>query len=421
MLGWRNIKMRGKLLLGFGMLLAVFAAAIALAWFDIDGVMNTNTYISDVVLASSDDSTDLERDFYESALVAKALESNETPENIAAMKEKMAVLKTGFNGMRALRESQPELQAPKYWIDVVSPLTFSYNDSMLRTYALIETKNKLYAAIGKAGLNASKSAVDTVDMFPDYIKEELRKLTDGDKIASIVDRWDLADVILAGIIDARRVMQKAMMERDPATMTNLLPNIEKLQADAKKQVELTSDPGRKKIAQGLADDLNTYHSVIVDFAKCYEELNKESKIRADLISKLATETTNASATAITRINDLTAKSVVDLRKSVNVLIASAVVAIILGIVIALFIARGIAGPLGRIVGIAERAKGGDLTIAPEDFGYEGKDEMGELVTALSEMVKAQEMALQDIVAVAGDLADESHSLSEIAEQSNASM
>ncbi|GHS98921.1 hypothetical protein AGMMS50276_21590 [Synergistales bacterium] len=421
MFSWKNIRMRGKLLLGFGTLLVVFALAIGLAWRNIDKVMDSSAFISDVMMTSTKNSVDLERAFYKSALDVQTLERTETPDAAAATKETIAELKTGFNGMRALRESQPELQAPKYWLDVASPLTKSYDESIQRTYALIENKAKLFAAIVKAGLDATKAALDTVNMFPGFIKDDLQKHIDGEQIASIVDRWELADSILAGILDLRRAMQKAMMDSDPAEMLKLMPAIEKLHADAEKQLSVTTDPERKKISQGLVDATVLYRGAMNDFAKAYDDLNKEAKIRGDLISKLSTETTNASTIAMTRIGNLTAQSVADLGGSIRLLVISALVAIALGVVIALFIARGITGPLRRIVGLAERAKGGDLTIVPEDFGYEGKDEMGELVVALSEMVYAQESAMKDIVGVASDLTEESHELSEIAEQSNASM
>ncbi|GHS98918.1 hypothetical protein AGMMS50276_21580 [Synergistales bacterium] len=413
--------MRGKLLLGFGTLLVVFAVAIGLAWRNIDKVMESNAFISKVVVPSTKDSVELERAFYESVLDVQTMERTETTEAIADTKEAIAALKTGFNGMRALRESQPELQAPKYWIDVASPLTRSYDESIQRTYALIENKAKLFAAMGKAGLDATESATNTVNMYPGVVREEANGDFQKERMLFITDMWELADGILSGVLNARRLMQRADAESDPEAMRKIMPTVDKIRDDAKKQLSALTNPERINITQHLIDALNIYHGSIEDFAKACDDMNKEAKIRADLISKLNTETTNASTIAMTRIDDLTAQSVADLGGSIRLLVISALVAIALGVVIALFIARGITGPLRRIVGLAERAKGGDLTIVPEDFGYEGKDEMGELVVALSEMVKAQEIAMQDIVGVAGDLTEESHELSEIAEQSNASM
>ncbi|GHS98914.1 hypothetical protein AGMMS50276_21570 [Synergistales bacterium] len=414
--------MRGKLLLGFGTLLVVFALAIGLAWRNIDKVMESSDFISKVVVPSTKDSVELERTFYESALDVQIMERTETPEAIADTKETIAALRTGFSGMRALRESQPELQAPKYWIEVASPLTFSYNDSINRTYALIENKAKLFAAMNKAGLDATESATNTVNMYPGVVREEAKG---GDlqeeRMLFIADMWELSDGILSGVLNARRLMQRADAENDPEAMRKVMPTVDKIRNDAKKQLAALTNPERIKATQQLIDALNIYYDAIEDFAKAYDDLNKEAKIRSDLIDKLSTETTNASMLAITRIDDLIERNVADLGGSVRLLLISALVAIVLGVVIALFIARGITGPLGRIVGLAERAEHGDLTIEQEDFGYEGRDEMGQLVNALSKMVKAQEIAMQDIVGVAGDLTEESHELSEIAEQSNASM
>ncbi|GHS97852.1 hypothetical protein AGMMS50276_18620 [Synergistales bacterium] len=413
--------MRGKLLFGFGTLLVVFAVAIGLAWIDIDIVMEHSVFVGNAVVASVKDSANLEREFYESAIIVQNLEREETAEAIAATKAKILLLKKGFDEMRALRVSQPDLQAPKYWIDVLSPLCKSYDESVNRTYAVIENKNKLYATMGKAGLSVTSAAIDVVAIYPDFIKGEAQNNSDAARISDIADRWELADGILSGVLDARRVMQKAMMDRDAVTMNKVLPDVEKIQDYAKRQLEATSNPERKRVAQQLVDDLDIYHDAIKNIAKAIEDLNKEEKIRDGLIATLSEETTIATTMAVSRIEDMTAQSAISLGGSIKLLLISALVAIVLGVVIALFIARGITGPLGRIVGLAERAEHGDLTIEQEDFGYEGRDEMGQLVNALSKMVKAQEIAMQDIVGVASDLTEESHELSEIAEQSNASM
>jgi methyl-accepting chemotaxis protein len=108
-------------------------------------------------------------------------------------------------------------------------------------------------------------------------------------------------------------------------------------------------------------------------------------------------------------------------KMANLAIAIAAAAIIITLILGVIISRGISKPLNTIVGLAKRAEEGDLTIAREEFHYEGKDELGSLVEALSNMVSAQEATMQEVVAVAGELSSSANNLSSISEETNASM
>ena len=77
-------------------------------------------------------------------------------------------------------------------------------------------------------------------------------------------------------------------------------------------------------------------------------------------------------------------------------ISLAAVAIIIGIGIALYIAKSISKPLAKVVELCGNASNGDMSIVREDFGYEGKDELGELGDALSEMFYSLSTAIADI-------------------------
>jgi methyl-accepting chemotaxis protein len=81
----------------------------------------------------------------------------------------------------------------------------------------------------------------------------------------------------------------------------------------------------------------------------------------------------------------------------------------------------VTGPLNTIVRLAKRAGEGDLTIKKADFGYNGRDEMGSMITALADMVKAQNTTMTHIVEITEDLTGGADNLSAISEETNAAM
>ncbi|GHV37490.1 hypothetical protein FACS1894187_14350 [Synergistales bacterium] len=421
MFNWKNVRMRNKLLFGFGLLLVVFAAAVGLAWVDIEKAVDSSKFMSNVLVDSIRESSELEREFYEAAQVVQILERKETAETAEATRAKMLILKKGFADMAAFGTSYPALKAPAYWRDTVAPLCRNFDESVQRTYTVIDNKAKTYAAIGEAGATVVESAKAMLDMFSGIVQEEIEGNNDKNRITAMLGMWNSTGDILIGTMEARRVMQKAMMDSDPDAMRKLSPVLGKAKGDAEKMLAAASSPERAQIVKSLVDSLGAYRGATDDFAKAHEDLNKEMNIRTDLMAALSKETTNASTLAVNSVDEITSENVVDLAASARLLMVSIIVSIALGVIIALFIAGGISGPLNRIVGLAERARNGDLTVAHDDFRYSGRDEMGKLVNALSAMIDAQEGAMKNIAGVAQNLFGESHNLSEIAERSNASM
>ena len=98
-----------------------------------------------------------------------------------------------------------------------------------------------------------------------------------------------------------------------------------------------------------------------------------------------------------------------------------VIIFIAAFLISIVTARRISKPLGQIVVIAERGRGGDLTIKREDFSYDGGGELGALVDAISEMISAQFMAMSQVVVTADEVATHIESLSSLSDKNVSAM
>ena len=100
---------------------------------------------------------------------------------------------------------------------------------------------------------------------------------------------------------------------------------------------------------------------------------------------------------------------------VGVSVASLLFAVLLG----LFIASRIAKPLGVVIGLAGRARDGDLTIRREEFGATTRDELGQMADAVFAMIAKQREAIRAIASAAEKLGSTAEDFSAVAEEANA--
>ncbi|MDI9371332.1 MAG: methyl-accepting chemotaxis protein [Synergistaceae bacterium] len=104
-----------------------------------------------------------------------------------------------------------------------------------------------------------------------------------------------------------------------------------------------------------------------------------------------------------------------LNVTIGISVASALIALFLGFVIA----RIISSPLRTMVVLADRVGDGDLTVSREEFGIDTGDELGEVADALSVMTEKLRGAVSGIADVSGRLGDTASEFSSLAEESNA--
>ncbi|MEK6532156.1 MAG: MCP four helix bundle domain-containing protein [Deltaproteobacteria bacterium] len=97
----------------------------------------------------------------------------------------------------------------------------------------------------------------------------------------------------------------------------------------------------------------------------------------------------------------------------NIVIAATIVAIAIAVAFVLILANLIAKPLAEITGIANRLSDGDLTVAIE---AKGKDEIGEMQTAIGQMVARLKEVVENVKSVADNVSAGSTQLSSSAEQ-----
>ena len=92
----------------------------------------------------------------------------------------------------------------------------------------------------------------------------------------------------------------------------------------------------------------------------------------------------------------------------NILYSMGFIAVLIGIAIALFITRSITQPIGKAVNVSNKLSEGDLTV---DIDVSGKDETGQLLTAMKNMVEKLKAIVGDVMSAGSNVASGSEQLS----------
>ncbi|WP_115719609.1 HAMP domain-containing methyl-accepting chemotaxis protein [Gallaecimonas mangrovi] len=190
------------------------------------------------------------------------------------------------------------------------------------------------------------------------------------------------------------------------------------------------DAANKTMAgiQKLADSLNigggdkdTLSEALKALAGYRDHVQKLNSV-VDSMEQLNSSMTDEAKALTAQVNDLMAgqsrKQEADGESSIGLLLGASVCAIVLGIIAALVIARQIVVPLRRTVAVAKVIADGDLST---DIHSNRKDELGELLAAMSHMNSTLRDVMGKISGSVEQIASSSEQLSAVAEQNSAGM
>jgi methyl-accepting chemotaxis protein len=415
----RNWKIGVKLSLGFGALLLVFVASGFVTWWYVNAVEEESIFLAERVVPAMQATETLNRQAYELFLTMRDMQYTETDASIAAAKTQLEECLNQEIVVSAMYRAQPELRGPQHVAEVVVPVAKNYVDTFNRTLSMVSKKKVMLSAIGKTCDDVAALANALADGILASLKRSLE--TQRGDARSLADALRSIGKVTEDIMSLRRSMIMAMSSNDVDRLKSSLTMMKGLQKKVESLKPLLESPEDKKAMESLTAAFAQYETEHNEFTKMYMGLLDIYKSLNPLMRNLNYEIAVATDKSLELVKSISKTGVKDLVQALSVMIASTAAAVGFGILTAVFIARGISKPLNTIVQLAKRAGSGDLTLERKDFGYEGRDELGALVEALSNMIGAQEETMQEVVSVAANLTEGASSLSAISEETSASM
>jgi methyl-accepting chemotaxis protein len=417
---WRNLKIGLKLTLGFGLLMVIFIAAVAVGAIYVSDVEESSNYLSDEIVPSMILSTELERAAYELFAAAAVMQYEETEESVKTVEARRGDVEQILARIRDLNEKDPALEAPKYVIEKFAPSYSQYVkviESLTETLGHMNAEEAKMAELGGVLTEQGRNLKD--EIFAD-LKSGVGIVPD-DTLSQRAFRLGLATQINEAAETARSGVQAAVLTGDMSVAEGVLGELDQIKKNADYLSSFAETEDRKVMAAKIAAASESYKEDLLEFIDTYREYEAEIQAAAPIMQDLNEEGTAATSFSQQVVKTVSEENVAELGSAVSFQIWATAAAVLLGFVVAFAISRSITKPLSTILGLAKRAESGDLTIGREDFKYRGRDELGVLADALAEMVAAQEASMREIVSVAHSLMGGASNLSAISEETNASM
>ena len=141
------------------------------------------------------------------------------------------------------------------------------------------------------------------------------------------------------------------------------------------------NPERKRLVHEVGQSLPKYAAAFKAMSTAtldmYGLINGSMRHAAEEVAK---RTTAVKQSQMGALHEIEASSKSTIASATSLAIVTAVIAIVLGLVGAFFIGRGIVKPIQSMTGAMGRLSGGDTTVAIPGVGY--KDEVGEMASAV---------------------------------------
>ena len=404
----KNLKIAAKLGIGFGLVLALFAASVFFSWVSISAVQKEIAFLQQI-----SKSLDLANNTRDTVSWIRAsirdLHYSESEEDVKALQDRIAELQERINAIKKLYAEQPRITALAGASDMETALRNGVTN-LDKLVNLLRRKtvaiNKLEEDIVKFQTSFNEIVALQYKVTHADINEIVRNLVSSVGSNAVMNltsglKRNVYRIKTGGEMTERLLMiawqyEKGMMNDDLEILGNVTELINSLDKFVVEFANTAGNPEVKQKLDNVHNEFQTFKASFADVLTAYQEttpLFQAFLQDALTLDEIADNMTNSGVQGLTNVAENCYDS---LASAVLLMIALAASAIIIGLAIAFLIAGAIRKPLARVVELVTNARDGDMSITRDDFNYRGKDELNQLGDALSDMFGSLRTAIREI-------------------------
>ena len=399
----KNLKITAKLALGFGVVLAFFAAAVFFSWVSISAVQGDIYFLQQITraLRLSNDMNNVVA-YIRSGIWT--LRYTESEADIEDLRSDISELQIKIDTANRLYGEQPRLSSILGSVKDMDNMVRNSSASLNQLNILLRDKK---AAVKKLDeeINAIQNLlVYVIDIQYKQTSESVKELIQGNstKMAVIseinhkLSRIRAIEALQTRLLTATWQYQQGMQYRDIETLQNVRQLLEKLETACNEFADVTPVAEVKEKLINSRNAFAIFKTSFNEVLKAYRETDPLFQGMINNALQLVDLSNKIMASALGTLGALTQSGYEALGHAVLLLISLAVAAIIVGLLVAFIIAKSIRKPLARVVELVTNARDGDMSITRASFKYEGHDELGELGDSLSDMFASLRKAIGEI-------------------------
>ncbi|MBQ7576809.1 MAG: HAMP domain-containing protein [Synergistaceae bacterium] len=396
-----NFKITGKLTIGFGIVLILFGVAVFFSWTSISGVQSDVAYLQVVVDNTVKIAVELTNTISWIRAGIRDLKFSESDEDMERLNGFLTTLRTSLEKGKQMYAQNPTLKSLASLAEMENIIR-NTESTMAKVFQMIRTKRSTSEVLNQEIDKMTSLLSNVIDMQYQITLNTLKSNLESADFETDFQRIRLLEDLRTTFVQVARKYAIAMYRRDVKMMNEIVQQLvngensyNRFYEQARfKEVKDIMAAGRGTFTT-LKNAFDAIHNSFIQTEPAFAALLADGLNLVNISNKITDDGTQ-------RIVDLSQGAHDSLGSTMTLVISLAAAAIFIGIGIALYIAKSISKPLGRVVELCGNARDGDMSITRDDFNYVGKDELGELGDALSEMFAALSTAIGDIRGLAID-------------------
>lgn len=394
---FRNMKISKKLMFGFGLLLVLVALSVFTSWLQISVAERNNVQLekmAEIVKKVSDMNSNLLR----ASTRVRDYRHEETEADLNDTRRYLSDLKTGVSeGVKIYNDDKSITMLSK--MPEIEQVVNNYMTLLERYAVLVGNRQKAINAMVASENNFKGVLNGLLDQQTGLIPTELAsgRLTDtlGTRIDNIKLVTRMLDNSMNVLVEYFRALLEVRIDTVGDKVDPIIQELSKTFQNLYDNVENAAN--RERLAEGLKI-LETFVKDSTDLRQISSEMEELFEATEKNDANLIQLTNDTFSTSALEVSEGVKSSSASISSAVTVLVVASCIAIIMGVLIAVILARAVTKPLSNVVELMRRmGEEGDLSITKDDLIYESKDEIGVLGFTLLETVEAQHAAMSDIL------------------------
>ena len=409
----KNIKLGIKIGGGFGVLILIACALGGLAVFNMkavetDSIRLAHEYVPEVGMAN-----EIERNALLAMYAWRGYAFTEADSFLQQGRAQLDAVGKALDGAEKHAGTYTDLVKLRENVNTAKSEVASYVRLADQTVATVEAMDADRGVLDKS----AASFMENCNLFLESLNTNLhREITEGaesDKVLERAQKITWINTVINLGNDSRIKVWRAQAERNPKLIDSALENFPKMDEIFVKLSPLVRQEENIRQIAATRKSGAEYRAAMLSLKSNWEILEGINVERTKVGGQVLEAAKNTAVAGLEGTQKIADEAVLNLHSASTVMIGGLSVGVIIGILTAIFLTRGITGPVARGVDFARKLAQGDLTAT---LDVNQKDEVGVLAQALRDMVAKLREIVTEVQSASDNVASGSEELSASAEQ-----
>jgi methyl-accepting chemotaxis protein len=346
---FKNLKLAAKIASGFGILIAIALALGGMAVFNMQEVEHSTIAMDQKYVAEVDILSSLERRAQRTMYNMRGYAMSEEKKYLKLSHNDLALVKESLGKAKKLSDRFPELVVLKKNIEESFSLVATYEDLAKKTVAGNEKLAMLRHKMDEAAGTYMKTCAEYLTGQHQKIEKAIADAAGADKLRDRVFKITVVNDIIDLGNDTRVKNFKSQATWDPELIEAGLKNFPAMDTkftelrQASKDLE---DIERVDKTKAAADAYKADMIQFLDTWKKVRKLGSERGAAADALLAMVRETSKA---GLEGLRKLSSANVSELDIAMTTMLIGLAVALLIGVILAIFITRSITKPINTVI------------------------------------------------------------------------